>query len=57
MYAAPDLAVFHQNRWTLIRLQFRTPSVNPLGQQLEHLLAVQWALNQPGFPMMSVLSD
>ena len=50
VYAAPDLAVFHQNRWTLIRLQFRTPTVNPLGQQLEHLLAVQWALNQPGFP-------
>lgn len=50
VYAAPDLAVFHQNRWTLIRLQFRTPTNNPLGQQLEHLLAVHWARNQPGFP-------
>ena len=50
LYAAPDLAVFHQNRWTLIRLQFRTPASNPLGQQLEHLLAVHWAINQPGFP-------
>ena len=50
LYAAPDLAVFHQNRWTLVRLQFRTPAMNPLGQQLEHLLAVHWAMNQPGFP-------
>lgn len=50
LYAAPDLAVFHQNRWTLVRLQFRTPARNPLGQQLEHLLAVHWAMNQPGFP-------
>ena len=50
LYAAPDLAVFHQNRWTLVRLQFRTPRRNPLGQQLEHLLAVHWAMNQPGFP-------
>lgn len=50
LYAAPDLAVFHQNRWTLVRLQFRTPATNPLGQQLEHLLAVHWAMNQPGFP-------
>ena len=50
LYAAPDLAVFHQNRWTLVRLQFRTPPRNPLGQQLEHLLAVHWAMNQPGFP-------
>ena len=50
LYAAPDLAVFHQNRWTLVRLQFRTPVTNPLGQQLEHLLAVHWAMNQPGFP-------
>ena len=50
LYAAPDLAVFHQNRWTLIRLQFRTPHANPMGQQLEHLLAVLWALQQTGFP-------
>ena len=50
LYAAPDLAVFHQNRWTLVRLQFRTPATNPLGQQLEHLLAVHWAMNLPGFP-------
>ena len=50
LYAAPDLAVFHQNRWTLVRLQFRTPRGNQLGQQLEHLLAVHWAMNQPGFP-------
>ena len=50
LYAAPDLAVFHQNCWTLVRLQFRTPARNPLGQQLEHLLAVHWAMNQPGFP-------
>ena len=50
LYAAPDLAVFHQNRWTLIRLQFRTPHDNPMGQQLEHLLAVLWALQQTGFP-------
>ena len=50
LYAAPELAVFHQNRWTLIRLQFRTPASNPMGQQLEHLLAVHWAMNQPGFP-------
>jgi len=50
LYAAPELAVFHQNRWTLVRLQFRTPARNPLGQQLEHLLTVHWAMNQPGFP-------
>ncbi len=49
-YAAPDLAVYHQHRWTLIRIQFRNPSSPSMGQQLEHLLTVQWALKNDGFP-------
>ena len=49
-YAAPDLAVYHQHRWTLIRLQFRSPSAPFLSQQLEHLLTVLWALQHDGFP-------
>ena len=50
VYAAPDVAVFHQHRWTLVRLQFRAPKHSSVGQQLEHLLMVHWALRQPGFP-------
>jgi len=50
VYAAPDVAIFHQHRWTLVRLQFRSPRRSLLGQQLEHLLMVHWAMNQPGFP-------
>ena len=49
-YAAPDLAVYHQHRWTLIRMQFRSPSVPFMGQQLEHLLTVLWAIHHDGFP-------
>ena len=50
LYAAPDVAVFHQHRWTLIRLQFRAPKHTTVSQQLEHLLMIHWALEQPGFP-------
>jgi hypothetical protein len=50
VYAAPDVAVFHQHRWTLVRLQFRSSRRPLLGQQLEHLLMVLWARSQPGFP-------
>ena len=49
-YAAPDLAVYHQHRWTLIRIQFRSPRNALLTQQLEHLLTVAWALKNKGFP-------
>lgn len=49
LYAAPDVAVFHQHRWTLIRLQFRAPKHTTVSQQLEHLLMVRWAREQPGF--------
>ena len=50
VYAAPDVAIFHQHQWTLVRLQFRSSRRSLLGQQLEHLLMVHWAMNQPGFP-------
>ncbi len=50
VYAAPDVAVFHQHRWTLVRLQFRSSRRPLLGQQLEHLLMIHWARSQPGFP-------
>ena len=50
LYAAPDLAVFHQHQWTLIRIQFRSSPKTALSQQLEHLLMVHWAMNQAGFP-------
>ena len=50
LYAAPDVAVHHQHRWTLVRLQFRSPSTTLLSQELEHRLMVHWAMNQPGFP-------
>ena len=49
-YAAPDLAVYHQHRWTLIRIQFRSPRNALMTQQLEHLLTVLWALKNEGFP-------
>ena len=50
VYAAPDVAVFHHHRWTLVRVQFRSSQRSMLSQQLEHLLMVHWAMNQPGFP-------
>ena len=50
LFAAPDVAIFHQHQWTLVRLQFRSSPHASLGQQLEHLLMVHWAMNQPGFP-------
>ena len=50
VYAAPDVAIFHQHRWTLVRIQFRSLRRPLLGQQLEHLLMIHWAINQPGFP-------
>jgi len=50
LYAAPDVAIFHQNKWTLIRLQFRSGSQAGIQHQLEHLLMVHWAMRQPGFP-------
>jgi hypothetical protein len=49
-YAAPELAVYHQHRWTLIRIQFRSPRTALMGQQLEHLLTVLWALKNEGLP-------
>ena len=49
-YAAPDLAVYHQHRWTLIRIQFRSPRTGLMSQQLEHLLTVLWALKSEGLP-------
>lgn len=50
VYAAPDVAVFHHHRWTLVRVQFRSSQRSMLSQQLEHLLMVHWAMNQPGLP-------
>ena len=50
MFTAPDLAYYHQQRWTLVRLQFRSPSQQSMAQQIEHLLMVRWAMAQPGFP-------
>jgi hypothetical protein len=50
LYTAPDLAFYHQHKWTLIRLQFRSSAHQTLAQQLEHLLMVKWAMAQPGFP-------
>lgn len=50
LYAAPDVAVHHQHRWTLVRIQFRSPSTPLLSQELEHRLMVHWAMSQPGFP-------
>lgn len=50
LYAAPDVAIFHQHHWTLVRIQFRSSNHAILSQQLEHLLMIHWAMNQPGFP-------
>ena len=50
LYAAPDVAVYHQHKWVLVRIQFRSPTHPPFSQQLEHLLMVHWAMAQPGFP-------
>lgn len=50
LFAAPDIAFFHQHKWTLIRLQFRASPRPSLSQQLEHMLMIHWAMNQPGFP-------
>ena len=50
MFTAPDLAFYHQQRWTLVRIQFRSTSLQSMAQQIEHLLMVRWAMAQPGFP-------
>lgn len=50
LYAAPDVAIYHQHKWVLVRIQFRSPTHPPFSQQLEHLLMVHWAMAQPGFP-------
>ena len=50
MFTAPDLAFYHQQRWTLVRIQFRSTSQQSMAQQIEHLLMVRWAMAQPGFP-------
>lgn len=50
LYAAPDVAILHQNKWTLVRIQFRSPTEPSVGQELEHVLMVHWAMHQPGFP-------
>ena len=50
VYAAPDIAIYHRNKWTLIRLQFRSGTQRRIDHQLEHLLMVHWAMSHPGFP-------
>lgn len=50
LFTAPDLTVYHQGKWTLIRLQFRSASSPSEARQIEHLLMVHWAMAQPGFP-------
>ena len=49
LFAAPDIAVFHQDKWTLIRIRFRTSKWLPT-IDLEHRLMAHWAVQQPGFP-------
>ena len=49
-YAAPDLAVYHQGKWTLIRIQMRSTATPLLSQDLEHALMVKWALATSGLP-------
>lgn len=50
MFTAPDVAFYHQQKWTLVRLQFRSAAEQTFAQQIEHLLMVRWAMAQPGFP-------
>ena len=49
LFAAPDIAVFHQDKWTLIRIRFRTSKWLPT-IDLEHRLMAHWAVQQTGFP-------
>ena len=49
LFAAPDIAVFHQNKWTLIRIRFRSGKWLPTSD-LEHRLMAHWATKQTGFP-------
>lgn len=49
LFAAPDIAFFHQDKWTLIRIRFRTSKWLPT-IDLEHRLMAHWAVQQPGFP-------
>jgi len=49
LYAAPDVMLHHQHRWTLVRLRF-APEPNPLVAEMEARLMVHWAMAHPALP-------
>ena len=49
LYAAPDLVMYHQHKWTLIRLRFQSGPALP-SRELEDLLMIHWAIHQGGLP-------
>lgn len=49
LYAAPDIVVYHQHKWTLLRLRFQSGPTLP-SRDLEDALMVHWAMHQTGLP-------
>ena len=49
LFAAPDIMLFHQHKWTLVRLRF-APEPHPLVAEMEARLMVHWAMAHPALP-------
>lgn len=49
LYATPDIAIFHQNKWSLVRIRWASKGEEQ-SEVLEDTLMLHWALNHPGFP-------
>ena len=49
LFAAPDIMLFHQHKWTLVRLRF-APEPHPLAAEMEARLMVHWAMAHPALP-------
>ena len=49
LFSAPDIMLFHQHKWTLVRLRF-APEPHPLVAEMEARLMVHWAMAHPALP-------
>jgi len=49
LFAAPDIMLFHQHKWTLVRLRF-APEPYPLVAEIEARLMIHWAMAHPALP-------
>ncbi len=49
LFATPDMVVYHQHKWTLIRLRFQSGPALP-SREFEDMLMVHWAMHKSGLP-------